>query len=653
MPSLVFEFEDGSHIVAPLSGRAVIGSAPENDVVAEREDIAARHAEIFTTDDGSWWLRDLGSAAGSFINGARIRSQRLGAWDVVSFGSVTARFSPLEAIAPDPADMARTRLEEVTRSIAEAERRHEMLEGRIKTLAEQERTKLTHMEQLNRELAEIQAHKSDAARALDQSNAKLRANEARFAEVEKISGELERKAAEVESLDVRKASLGKEIQALQSREAEARSELKKAVQTTEATNQKKTEAEASLAKVVDELAKARDEVTGLNAQSARLRDELKAAEARSKELESEAARLSTDNQRERDELAQCTVTKAGLDTSIKGLQADIAAATARLENLKGTEERLLQARADLQKTEAAHAVMTTSLAEITTSRDTINEHSAQLAKYLEELRSHHAWFEQALPALHEQHAEAERKLKEFQQAAHQTSDVLNLRLAELQKKIATEQTNLSIVREEVVKAEEVKAGLDSQNTELKATVSRLDETKAELHAATANREKLTQTLAELEKSCATTKQQLAELESAEKAATARVTHLRATEADLQKTLQSLTADQQRERARFEELRQLANDAQREGERQKAELDQRISALHAEIATLETRLAHAREWHAELDALYAKLADVEDGSPEGVAIWKQAQSRRREITEQLPTGIQVRAPGTVRVVPRGR
>ena len=122
---------------------------------------------------------------------------------------------------------------------------------------------------------------------------------------------------------------------------------------------------------------------------------------------------------------------------------------------------------------------------------------------------------------------------------------------------------------------------------------------------------------------------------------------------MHKALKSLGEDQQRERARFEELRSLANDAAREGERQKQQLEQMISNLHAEIAKLESRLAHARSWNAELDELYERLGSMPDGSPEAKQHWLEIQERKKAIAEQLPTGIQVRAPGKVQVVPRGR
>lgn len=90
MPTLVFEIEDGSQVVAPLEGRMTIGSAESNDIVAEREDIAPHHAEIFRGGDGTWWVRDRNSAAGTFVNGARVTTNRISQGTI----SLSARFRP-------------------------------------------------------------------------------------------------------------------------------------------------------------------------------------------------------------------------------------------------------------------------------------------------------------------------------------------------------------------------------------------------------------------------------------------------------------------------------------------------------------------------------------------------------------------------------
>lgn len=135
MPILVFEIEDGSQVVAPLEGRTTIGSAEGNDIVAEREGIAPRHAEVFSGMGDVWWVRDRNTAAGTFVNGARITTHRLAPGDQLFLGSISARFlmdaaavvgksasQPRPAVgAPDPeVERKRRELSELSEALARA-----------------------------------------------------------------------------------------------------------------------------------------------------------------------------------------------------------------------------------------------------------------------------------------------------------------------------------------------------------------------------------------------------------------------------------------------------------------------------------------------------------------------------------------------------
>ena len=113
----------------------------------------------------------------------------------------------------------------------------------------------------------------------------------------------------------------------------------------------------------------------------------------------------------------------------------------------------------------------------------------------------------------------------------------------------------------------------------------------------------------LRKACSDTQLRLAELERAEKSAGQRVSRVTSQETKLQHAVRQLGDEQQRERKRLEELRNLSNNAEQEGVRQKEQLAAGIAELHAEIARLETRLAQARTWNAELDQLYEKLGKM--------------------------------------------
>src|SRR5436190_11180238 len=97
MPSLVFISESAGDFTAPLDDGLIVGSGDESSLVVEHRDVSPRHAEIsLRPEDGAWWVRDLESATGTFVNGVRVTSERVRHGDVISFGSIVARLVDLE-----------------------------------------------------------------------------------------------------------------------------------------------------------------------------------------------------------------------------------------------------------------------------------------------------------------------------------------------------------------------------------------------------------------------------------------------------------------------------------------------------------------------------------------------------------------------------
>jgi len=79
-----------------------VGRAPGNDVVIEDAAVSAYHAKIERRDQ-TFWLVDLGSTNGSFVNGQKIREQVVRHGDLLQFGeTVRARFE-LETADTAPA----------------------------------------------------------------------------------------------------------------------------------------------------------------------------------------------------------------------------------------------------------------------------------------------------------------------------------------------------------------------------------------------------------------------------------------------------------------------------------------------------------------------------------------------------------------------
>jgi pSer/pThr/pTyr-binding forkhead associated (FHA) protein len=77
-----------------LSGRTVavtgplkIGRAPENDLQLSVDGVSRQHARL-TPDGDGFWIEDLNSANGTFLNGVRVTKERLAHLDVITLGRV-------------------------------------------------------------------------------------------------------------------------------------------------------------------------------------------------------------------------------------------------------------------------------------------------------------------------------------------------------------------------------------------------------------------------------------------------------------------------------------------------------------------------------------------------------------------------------------
>ncbi|MFJ8659905.1 FHA domain-containing protein [Streptomyces sp. NPDC093795] len=73
--------------VRPLPAHTIrIGRAPENDVVVSDLVVSRRHAELRAQPDGTYWIHDLGSHNGTFLNGAPVVDARVTPEDIVGIG---------------------------------------------------------------------------------------------------------------------------------------------------------------------------------------------------------------------------------------------------------------------------------------------------------------------------------------------------------------------------------------------------------------------------------------------------------------------------------------------------------------------------------------------------------------------------------------
>jgi FHA domain len=70
-----------------------IGRRPNNDIVISDLGVSKQHAELRPTTAGRYTIIDLGSHAGTYVNGARVSQQELNEGDIIAIGLATFRLA--------------------------------------------------------------------------------------------------------------------------------------------------------------------------------------------------------------------------------------------------------------------------------------------------------------------------------------------------------------------------------------------------------------------------------------------------------------------------------------------------------------------------------------------------------------------------------
>ena len=82
------------------SGRLVMGRLPACEISLNDANASRQHAELVKREDG-WWLVDLDSTNGTFVNGSLVKERRLGPGDRIQIGSSKLEFVT-EQVPPAP-----------------------------------------------------------------------------------------------------------------------------------------------------------------------------------------------------------------------------------------------------------------------------------------------------------------------------------------------------------------------------------------------------------------------------------------------------------------------------------------------------------------------------------------------------------------------
>ena len=75
-----------------LNRQYIVGRDTEAGFVVSRSSVSRQHARLYIDDDSNWWVEDLNSTNGTFVNESRIKNQRLTDSDQVRFGDAIYKF---------------------------------------------------------------------------------------------------------------------------------------------------------------------------------------------------------------------------------------------------------------------------------------------------------------------------------------------------------------------------------------------------------------------------------------------------------------------------------------------------------------------------------------------------------------------------------
>ncbi len=75
-----------------MSTQYIVGRDSEAGFVVSRSSVSRQHARLYIDEAGNWWVEDLSSTNGTFVNESRITAQQLADADQVRFGDAIYKF---------------------------------------------------------------------------------------------------------------------------------------------------------------------------------------------------------------------------------------------------------------------------------------------------------------------------------------------------------------------------------------------------------------------------------------------------------------------------------------------------------------------------------------------------------------------------------
>lgn len=636
MAKLTFVLEQGEEVVVPLVDAATwtLGRGDDNDVVVDDARVSTHHACLERREDGSIEVCDLGSTAGTFVNGQRVRRRcSIQDGDTLAFGPLTAVFD-LEGLPPGP---RRQRLERAggKRSAASRPGRAGVRGSRQTGAALEEDLPARHAA-AREELARMAAEKTRLLEQVEAAQGQLRSH---AQEHHRLLGEIATAQAGLRSWQERATrEMGEHAARVDALHAEEQrlAGVKTAVAAAEALHQQWAEAVQALSaeheardleagRLLAAEATARHEVEALAAQQDQERARLRQLQAERQHDEAHLAAqrqhlTALEDQSQRAE--ELAAARADQVTLAEKKLAELAERRTRLEahvkELAGMEEKLEQALTRKHEADAQHSALRAAIGMLDTRKQGLEAAAQTLEARASTLREE---VTKAAAALADTHA--------AQRRTEQTLDALQADIQARQEELAAETTRLQ-------DATSRRAEIIQQCEDLAETRQELAEVDAALAAAEQRQNDMQEAITAKERELQALTAAVTTATAEEEAAAGRLESLRGRENELLTELEKLAAAEHSTRARFEEIRQLIIEGEAEQQALDEEHAQKVNAHQQELRALEAKLVPLRDWKEAMDQLYARLAELPQDSPEARELWREIEKEKEDLKNLIST-----------------
>jgi chromosome segregation ATPase len=687
MAKLTFLLDDGQEIVVAVADATTIGRVDGNDVVVDDPRISAKHASISRSAEGQYEVHDLGSKAGTFWNGEKVKRHVLSDGDQVGFGPLQGRFNldpaELVPVVKKAKKRVSTKAAKLPAAAPAASQVPALTEGPDKKLLErlealqkeitaseaglQERKKELQAAQLGLgeetgKLASLREESAAAVMQLKELNSQMDMLKKQIIgkqqQLKDATDELQEKIHRVEKLPEEEKKLEAllvEFATAEKRQEDLKTSLSKLEQVYEQKHQVAGELLTEISTYKGEIKQLEEAKLEAQGQLSDLQAKLEASQQEQATLLQEREKLQASLDEKNVELTvvtEKTVTmlslvearqdqSKALEKSLSVLEQQREHLEARLEELSGTEEKLKATSLQLSEAETRHSALSAALLSLAASQKVTETREKEVAARVATLQSELEATEGKLTATQASFVEAEKALAEFQALSGTKREEAEAVLTKLTEKIEVKRQEVQLKKEEITAETAKLADLQSQRAELERQCNELADTGLKLENVTAELKNAETQRAELLSLMETLQLQKTELSNSieslqheQEVSQGKIEVLRGRENDLRAELDSLSEREQQQRERFEEISKLSVDADKEHAEQKERLARSLDLSRRELADMELKLTPLKRWKEDMDKRYDRLAALPEDSNEARLLWKEIEAEKANLSSLI-------------------